>query len=798
MPTLAGLVLSSPQHPTLRNPHLSADGESFGPTWHDYPFQQFDLPRWPAGAAVRSGTQASLALAVIGTKLTSYFEDFYLRVHVVPSSFDVGNVVTNQTRDFYVWNAWLEAKTCVSITPVGTLDGITLTGQPEPPLVFAPLQQRAYQLQVSTAGDPIIDGHYDFDFTDETPRLTVSGRRIVLWPIRPDWARGVTERLEWATDVLPAYDGTEQRVRLRSNARRSLEMDFLASGHDARIAETLLFGWGGRKYCLPVWMERDVLAAPVAAGSTTLTVTDAALKDYRVGGLVVLWASTAQAEAVEISAIAGNTLTLKTATSRAYPAGASVCPGALARIEGDAPVRRATDAIIETRLRFLDEAAIDRSAAEIGPAWQGYAVLDERPDRAEDVSETWSRTLAVLDSLAGMVAVEDTTGQPVIRRTYSWLLNGRAAIDRWKKWASARAGRMNALWLPTFSDDLEVVDTIADTHTTVKVRNALIARYVGAHPLRAAIRIETTAGQVYHRLVTGATEIDEATESLTIDSALGVTLAPAQIARVMWMGLARLDADAIEIHYETDSIAQAGLFDEKLSPEARELLSFLAYNIRSPRRIAALIQGYFDALTAVGSPAQQDLLGSRTPPTKAELIAAARRTIDAEEAATTRPEGPGGDQEPGAQNRGQPAGEESARAGAQEPAPEASRQAGQPASPEQTVAQPPAPEEREPASNEAPRAPEQPAPAVEQNQEPAPQEATRPDQSLEEEPGVTGWREALAGIAARHPRARRCPRTRRGSRRRSRGCFPKCSSGMGDSGSRRPSRANDLLKAETS
>ncbi|MCX8018192.1 MAG: hypothetical protein N2690_09880, partial [Rhodocyclaceae bacterium] len=192
----------------------------------------------------------------------------------------------------------------------------------------------------------------------------------------------------------------------------------------------------------------------------------------------------------------------------------------------------------------------------LGATWQSYAVLDERPDRVEDVSETWSRTLAVLDSLAGMVAVEDTSGSPVIRRSYSWLLNGRQAIDRWKKWAAARAGRYSALWLPTFADDLEVMATIASSHTSIVVRNAMIARYVGAHPLRAAIRIETVTGTVYHRLVTGVTELDAATEALAIDSSLGVTLAPADIRRVMWMGLARLDSDAIEIFYETDSVAR--------------------------------------------------------------------------------------------------------------------------------------------------------------------------------------------------------------------------------------------------
>ncbi len=115
---------------------------------------------------------------------------------------------------------------------------------------------------------------------------------------------------------------------------------------------------------------------------------------------------------------------------------------------------------------------------------------------------------------------------------------------------------MNALWLPTFADDLTVTDTILAAHTTIKVKNALISGIVGAHPLRAALRIETTDGQVYHRRVTGVSGIDAATESIAIDDPLGVTVMPSEIARVMWMGLARLDADAIELHYETDGIAR--------------------------------------------------------------------------------------------------------------------------------------------------------------------------------------------------------------------------------------------------
>ncbi len=370
----------------------------------------------PGQGTLTYGVTAGPSWSLEGRAPVSFADDWYHRIHLIPARIDLGNLVQNQTRDVYLWNAHFTPKTLLSIGQEGALDGVALQGA-SAPIAFKPLDWRAWTLEARVTGSPSIHGIYRFDFGTEAVTLPVSGVRIVLWPIRPDWTRGITERLEWATDVLTARDGTEQRVRLRTNARRTLEGDYQAAGHDARIAESLLFGWGGRKYCLPVWIERDVLAAPVAAGTTAISVTDAAMKDYRVGGLVVLWASPLMAEAIEIEALSGDTLTLRTPVSRAYPAGASVCPGMIARIDGDAPVRRATDALFETRLRFLDEQAIDRAAAEIGPVWKTYAVLDERPDRAEDVTETWSRTLAILDSIAGIVAVEDTSGSPILRRS---------------------------------------------------------------------------------------------------------------------------------------------------------------------------------------------------------------------------------------------------------------------------------------------------------------------------------------------------------------------------------------------
>jgi len=105
-------------------------------------------------------------------------------------------------------------------------------------------------------------------------------------------------------------------------------------------------------------------------------------------------------------------------------------------------------------------------------------------------------------------------------------------------------------------DDLEIVQDIQPSDTSITVRSGLNARYGVGMPNRAAIRIETTNGQIYHRRITTMVETSSGTEQLVMDSSLGVLVPVSSIRRAMWMSLARLESDAVEIHYETDSIAR--------------------------------------------------------------------------------------------------------------------------------------------------------------------------------------------------------------------------------------------------
>src|SRR3546814_21041247 len=92
-------------------------------------------PAWPAAVPKVVGAVAAV----------SYFDDFYNRIHISPSRIDLGNLISVQTRNVVVWNAWLDQPRSLTALAFVAAGGITATGEGALPLAFAPLQQRTWR-----------------------------------------------------------------------------------------------------------------------------------------------------------------------------------------------------------------------------------------------------------------------------------------------------------------------------------------------------------------------------------------------------------------------------------------------------------------------------------------------------------------------------------------------------------------------------------------------------------------------------------------------------------------------------
>jgi len=510
---------------------------------------------------IRSFTLAGVLprAALTGAADRSFRDDWYHRIHVLPAAIDFGNLVSPVSQAVEVWNAFLSPVSLAAIEATGA-DGVSLIGQPPPPLVYGALASRVHTVVASTLGSPVLSARYVLRFSNgANSTLTVTGRRVVVFGFAPNWAGGITERLAWLTDVLESYDGSEQRIRLRSVPRRSFEFQFDLAGHDVRVLETLLHVWGARVFAVPVWTDRMVLTASLSAGATAVRVSDAAHADYRAGGLVAFWSDNQHHEVGEILSLAGNALTLKQPLSRGWPGGTKVYPARFARIDGDAVVAHPTDALASARVRFDLEDPSSVPAIDGPSAYRGYRVLEWRPNRIEDLTDTWRRKLAVLDYGTGPVNIDDLSGHPVVGKRLRFTFSNRATIQAFRAWLHARQGRAVPFWLSSGQSDVALTRPInaADQHLAVK--NIGYARYLASPTIRRDVAIRVAAGAVHYRRITGAAEISEDEELLTLDSMLGVTIPLARVLQVSFLDLVRLEADAQELFWETDGIVEAVL-----------------------------------------------------------------------------------------------------------------------------------------------------------------------------------------------------------------------------------------------
>jgi len=79
---------------------------------------------------------------------------------------------------------------------------------------------------------------------------------------------------------------------------------------------------------------------------------------------------------------------------------------------------------------------------------------------------------------------------------------------------------------------------------------------LGVQENRTHIRIELTNGTVLYRQITNVVKVDNATEDIVVGTQFDYEIAPAQIHKIAFLALARLDADRVEMAWVTPNHAK--------------------------------------------------------------------------------------------------------------------------------------------------------------------------------------------------------------------------------------------------
>lgn len=554
MTVLVGSLVQSPIG-SVQTPAISTNLRSFGVDY--WPPHVAAVGGAPAGVVASALPVEANGRAIAGSVMRSYLLDYYDRIHLDPTSIDLGNLVTSQTRTVTVWNAWRSRAISMTALQEVAADGITATGEGALPLAFAPLQMRSWTLAVTTDGPPVIDALLTWVFAgDPSVSLAITGNRLTAWMIAPDWSSPLVETLEWTTDVQQAADGGQIRVVCREAPRRQWEFDTLAGGRERQLVEAALYDWRARTWALPIWPDQTVLAAPLAAGAISIAL-DTTNLDFVAGGLVMLYQDAFTFELVEVDQVQAAALVLARATVNAWPIGTRIYPCRTARLTDTPQLRRLSSTVARTTVRFEATEPCDWPAVAPAATYLGIPVLEDRSDESADPVARFDRQLNVQDNDIGLVNVVDLNGLAWPIQSHAWWLAGRAARGAHRSLLYWLQGRANAVWLPSWADDLTLAEVAGGTATTLRVEACGVGLYLRQRGGRRHIRIELNSGAVIYRAVTDAADLGDGTEQLALDSALGQQVAPTDVRQISWMMLATLAGDSVEIQHIADSVGLA-------------------------------------------------------------------------------------------------------------------------------------------------------------------------------------------------------------------------------------------------
>ena len=359
--------------------------------------------------------------------------------------------------------------------------------------------------------------------------LTFKPTEIMI-PFAPE--TGMTETLQFLTDVLQKLDGSEQRVQVRQYPRHLFGKILRLDGTERQWLDNVLSGRQAGDLYVPLWTQSTHLTAPASQYDTTLAVdpTTQALAEFREGNKVAIWSDSTNWDMAEIDTLGTGTIALvdELLLAGGYPAGTAVYP--VAKVTCPKPPAGSIQGLTmeDVTLELLTKDS--ESDIADASAWDTFKTLPYLKDLHLGPSVGYVFDSQGLDFNTGKT--EQETRWVEGKQTRSLIL---VSHDRQAAWDIRcllyhLSGRWRSFYLPTYLAEVPIVSL---SGTTLTIGNIGYNQYAAG---RTLVRIVTSTSDEVRTILASADL--GATEELTLDAAVGGTL-----VRVEFVYRVRLASD---------------------------------------------------------------------------------------------------------------------------------------------------------------------------------------------------------------------------------------------------------------
>nr|ELR5076389.1 hypothetical protein [Providencia rettgeri] len=373
----------------------------------------------------------------------------------------------------------------------------------------------------------------------------------------PNWKDGITERLEWQTDVMISETGAEQRRPIRLHPRRTFEGTFLRWDENRQVLDTTMAGIGTAPMLLPLWHDMTAVENDAPAGSVDI-IAQIRVKDFNVGDVVIFRRDlTWDYEINIITALDFDAahMTLQYGLQNDVGRGTRMYPVRVARVEEAMTGRLITGRVSDYQIRFRCT-----EPYELADSWSDMPIYPRTGLHIFTLRDNWKsaqetnmdRKFYMYDNESGVIESVDPGGQSQGTIKKAFQLHGRTADRQFRQLLFALRGRTKTFHLPQGTEDFILTRDINPSDGALRVRRCGYTQFVGSkQTTKRDIMIELYDGTRIPTTIISSRIVGNE-EWLFLSQSIPAT-AMEDVRLITYMPVARLDVDGIEIKRVTDS-----------------------------------------------------------------------------------------------------------------------------------------------------------------------------------------------------------------------------------------------------
>lgn len=383
-------------------------------------------------------------------------------------------------------------------------------------------------------------------------KVTVNGHEYILLTKCP--LLETTERYEFKTDVHQSFDASsEERIPLLDAARQSFNWAMMAFRNEVPEMFNDLYSWMRKEYLVPQPLESRL----VGDLSDDFIETDTSNLGINVGTLILVQA-VGVLTVVEVTEIGRYEVIEGVPTyidgyrlNEAVTAtNAQIQPLRKVIIAGN-PTSQANGLMFKPtlNLRVLDSVeypmAADPQQYKGDDIYFTPLLLD-----GDFLDINFEQHQAIVDGEIGQFWEFTHWINPLINKNFRVIMRNRQEYIDYKKWFYRRRGRLNPFWLPSYQNNFNFISRSASS-ITVKNDNYLSDR--------KNIAIKANGVWTAHSVTSTSVTGENIVMNLTPQP-------PTNIERVSYLGLYRLNSDAVEFYFKGADIVEATVPIVEITP----------------------------------------------------------------------------------------------------------------------------------------------------------------------------------------------------------------------------------------